>query len=409
MKWPLRKLETVADFRLGKMLDEKKNKGELKPYLANINVRWGEIELNDLREMRFEDHESESFGLKYGDIVMCEGGEPGRCALWKDQIPDIKIQKALHRIRPQASLNPEFLYYVFLQMGRTNAFAGLFTGATIKHLPREKLALVEVPVPPRNVQDAVARVLTTYDSLVENNRRRMALLEESARLLYREWFVRLRFPGHEHSRITDGVPTGWQTTDLSAVCMPKIGIQTGPFGSQLHQSDYSEEGFPVVMPKDIIGSTISTESIARVPEAICHRLPRHILQEGDIVLARRGDIGRKSLITSREAGWMCGTGCMRLRANTDVVDPRFLFATIGREDVMGVIASRAQGAIMPNLNLGILADIALVLPPKSLQQQFLEYVSPVHRQIEILQSQNEKLRTARDLLLPRLMNGEITV
>ena len=80
MKWDRKQLEQAADFRLGKMLDEEKNKGELMPYLANVNVRWGEFDLSDLREMRFEDRELDTFGLKHGDIVMCEGGEPGRCA-----------------------------------------------------------------------------------------------------------------------------------------------------------------------------------------------------------------------------------------------------------------------------------------------------------------------------------------
>ena len=117
MKWETRKLEAVADFCLGKMLDQKKNRGELLPYLANVNVRWGEFDLDDLREMRFEQHEHERYGLKYGDIVMCEGGEPGRCAIWKDQFPGMMIQKALHRIRPREGLRPEFLFYFFLYKG----------------------------------------------------------------------------------------------------------------------------------------------------------------------------------------------------------------------------------------------------------------------------------------------------
>jgi type I restriction enzyme S subunit len=96
MNWPTYKLGTVADFCLGKMLDQKKNRGELLPYLANINVRWGEFDLTDLREMRFEQHELERYGLRYGDIVMCEGGEPGRCAIWKEQRSAMMIQKALH-------------------------------------------------------------------------------------------------------------------------------------------------------------------------------------------------------------------------------------------------------------------------------------------------------------------------
>ena len=74
MRWPTQQLDKVADFRLGKMLDDKKNRGELMPYLANVNVRWGDFDLSDLREMRFEDNELDKFGLRYGDIVMCEGG-----------------------------------------------------------------------------------------------------------------------------------------------------------------------------------------------------------------------------------------------------------------------------------------------------------------------------------------------
>ncbi len=96
--WPRKRLGDVADLCLGKMLDQKKNKGEPRPYLANINVRWGEFDLVDLRQMRFEEGEMERYGLRLGDIVMCEGGEPGRCAIWKDQKPDMVIQKALQRV-----------------------------------------------------------------------------------------------------------------------------------------------------------------------------------------------------------------------------------------------------------------------------------------------------------------------
>ena len=147
MMWQHKPLEEVADFRLGKMLDQKKNRGELRPYLANVNVRWGAFDFNALREMRFEASEDDRYGLRYGDIVMCEGGEPGRCAIWKDERPGMMVQKALHRIRPHEGLDHRFLYYTFLSKGRTGELSGLFTGATIKHLPREKLAKAPIPIP----------------------------------------------------------------------------------------------------------------------------------------------------------------------------------------------------------------------------------------------------------------------
>jgi len=123
--WKRKPLDAVADFCPGKMLDQKKNRGDLLPYLANVNVRWGEFDLKDIREMRFEHRELERFGLKYGDIVMCEGGEPGRCAVWKEQIPGMMFQKALHRIRPRECLNKEFLFYLPLHRGRTRPFRPL--------------------------------------------------------------------------------------------------------------------------------------------------------------------------------------------------------------------------------------------------------------------------------------------
>lgn len=157
--WARKPLEEIAEFRLGKMLDKKKNKGELMPYLANINVRWGRLELDELRSMRFKQDELETYGLKFGDIVMCEGGEPGRCAVWKEEITGMMIQKALHRIRSRSNMNSPFLYHSLRHFGEGGHLASFFTGATIKHLPREKLAKVTVLVPPISILDKFAKFI----------------------------------------------------------------------------------------------------------------------------------------------------------------------------------------------------------------------------------------------------------
>jgi type I restriction enzyme S subunit len=168
--WSWRKLSEVADLCLGKMLDNKKNKGNLRPYLANINVRWGSLDLQDLREMRFEDRELERYGLRRGDIVMCEGGEPGRCVLWRDQMPGMMIQKALHRIRPAEGVESEYLYYALFHRGRSGGLEQYFTGATIKHLPGEQLAKVNVAVPGASTQswysNVVRPMLQLTDTLI---------------------------------------------------------------------------------------------------------------------------------------------------------------------------------------------------------------------------------------------------
>lgn len=172
--WVRNSLRELADCRLGKMLDQKKNKGELMPYLANVNVRWGAIDLNNLREMRFEDSELDAVGLQYGDIVMCEGGEPGRCALWKEQLPRMMIQKAIHRIRARVGVSYLFLYYSLRHKGQSGQLAPLFTGATIKHLPLEKLSNVQVDVPP-------AALMMRFAEQVDATERQITLLESAAR------------------------------------------------------------------------------------------------------------------------------------------------------------------------------------------------------------------------------------
>jgi type I restriction enzyme S subunit len=350
--------------------------------------------------------------VEAGDVLLnITGDSVARCCQVPEAILPARVNQHVAIVRPRREdFDARFLMYFFISPWMQSTMLSLAgSGGTRKALTKEMIQRFKIPKPPLCTQTAIGQTLSSYDLLMDNNQRRMRLLEDSATQLYREWFVRLRFPGHEHTHVTHGIPDGWTKTHLKAACIPDLGIQTGPFGSQLHQSDYSDVGIPVVMPKDILASRISTDSIARVPETVRDRLSRHVLQAGDIVLARRGDIGRKAFVAEREAGWLCGTGCMRLRADQDAVIPRILFDTIGRPDVMGIIVGRAQGAIMPNLNLTILRDVPIILAPIPLQRQFMEYAEPIHRIIEVLAQQNERLKQARDLLLPRLMSGEIAV
>ncbi|MBK6618007.1 MAG: hypothetical protein IPG31_06445 [Nitrosomonas sp.] len=146
---------------LGKMLDKEKNKGELKPYLRNINVRWGKFSLDDLLEMRFEESEYVRFGLKDGDLVICEGGEPGRCAVWRKELgQDMQIQKALHRVRFADSMNSSFVQMYFELCASNRRLEKMFTGTTIKHLTGEKLARMAVPICSINEQ---ARILLALE------------------------------------------------------------------------------------------------------------------------------------------------------------------------------------------------------------------------------------------------------
>ena len=142
--WVEKRLGEVCDSVLGKMLDRMKNRGRPEKYLRNVNVRWGSFDLSNLLEMGFEEDEQERFGLRRGDLVMCEGGEPGRCAVWTGVPAKMKFQKALHRIRCPKELNPYFLYYQFRAQAGAGVLQKYFDGrdATIKHLTGKLLKTV---------------------------------------------------------------------------------------------------------------------------------------------------------------------------------------------------------------------------------------------------------------------------
>lgn len=162
---------------------------------------------------------------------------------------------------------------------------------------------------------------------------------------------------------------GWTTKTIGELCDAGGGkVQTGPFGSQLHESDYSETGTPVVMPKDIPGSRIDESSIARISEAHVYRLRRHQLQKGDVVYGRRGDIGRQALVRDENIGWLCGTGCLRVTLGNSAVTPEFLHRYLQLLEVIRWIGGQAIGATMPNLNTNILRRIPVTFPVQASNQ-----------------------------------------
>ncbi len=164
--WAWARLGEIAEVQLGKMLDKKKITGVLYPYLANVSVRWGAFDLDNLKKMPFSEAEVEKFTLKTGDIIMCEGGVPGRCAVWREDTACVKYQKALHRIRVYEIL-PEFVRYYFEAIHETMFFTSRFSGSTIHHLPRETLIQIQIPIPPVDEQKRIVAKIEELFSLAD--------------------------------------------------------------------------------------------------------------------------------------------------------------------------------------------------------------------------------------------------
>ena len=164
----------------------------------------------------------------------------------------------------------------------------------------------------------------------------------------------------------------WKRIKLATI---SDSIQTGPFGSQLHQSDYSEIGTPVIMPKDMVGGILNEANIARIDDTHVQRLCKHKVKEGDIIYSRRGDVGRCVLITPKQENWICGTGCLKVSLKRNEVIPSFVFYLLQSSDSIGWIENHAVGATMPNLNTEILSNLPLSIPSFSVQQKIVSILS----------------------------------
>ena len=176
------------------------------------------------------------------------------------------------------------------------------------------------------------------------------------------------------------------------------GIQTGPFGSQLHQSDYSEIGTPVVMPKDLLNGTICADSIARVSLDHVNRLVRHKIEAGDILYSRRGDVGRCAYATETETGWLCGTGCLRVTIDPQKADSKYVFYRLQMPETIGWVVNHAVGSTMLNLNTSILSDVPLKLPALEEQKTVVKILSAYDDLIENNQKQIKLLEEAAQRL-----------
>ncbi|MEW5718218.1 MAG: restriction endonuclease subunit S, partial [Chloroflexota bacterium] len=226
-------------------------------------------------------------------------------------------------------------------------------------------------------------------------------LEESARQLYREWFVRLRFPGYEHTRIVKGVPEGWERKTLKELCE---SVDYGYTASATQEKlDFKFLRITDIVPEYIDWATVP---YCEVPE---DRAEKFRLREGDIVIARTGaTVGYAKRIHKRSPDAMFASYLVRLRLKP-ALDNLIAGVFIESQDYKNYVQSRIGGAAQPNANAQVLAGAEILVPPHSLQREFREFVEPLIDQRELLQIENEKLRAARDLLLPRLMSGEITV
>jgi len=370
--------------------------------------------------------------LKPEDLVFPHRGNIGAVGL----VPDDGLRYALSTSLMKITLDtqralPSFYYYFFRsQRGQAELLKNASrVGTPGIATPLTSLRGCVVPFPSLNEQEAAVAVLSSLDDRIALLRETNATLEAIAQAHFKSWFVdfdpvRAKAEGQEPEGLSAEiaglfpdsfdesgsglVPKGWSQTTLGQVGARHGGsIQTGPFGSQLHASDYVVAGVPVIMPKDLANRRVNEQSIARIQQSDADRLARHKVQAGDIVFSRRGDVERHALIGELEAGWICGTGCLLVRPGSAWPSPTFLSMALDEQRARKWLVRHAVGATMPNLNTGILADVPLLMPQTEILGAFENIVKATEEKRSANFEYIQVLTDLRDALLPRLISGQL--
>ena len=373
-----------------------------------------------------------------GDIVFTQRGTLGQVALVPQQPFETYVisQSQMKLTVDETKADPLFLYYLFASPTQQEYIRQNAIQVGVPHTNLGILRDTPVTLPKSvQVQKQIARVLGCLDDKIELNCRMNETLEATARAIFQSWFidfdpVRAKAGGETPESICqrlglapellalfpddfedafDGViPAGWTQSTLGDQAKEHGGfIQTGPFGSQLHASDYVDEGIPVVMPQDMVNRRVSVSKVARVSEDMAQRLSRHALQPGDVVYSRRGDVERHALVSEREAGWLCGTGCLLVRLGAGWSSQAYLSEALDLPATREWLVRHAVGATMPNLNTSILGAVPLLVPPEPLMQAFERIAGPLRRKQIANSLESDSLAETRDALLPQLLSAEL--
>ncbi|WP_295442093.1 restriction endonuclease subunit S [uncultured Thiodictyon sp.] len=270
--------------------------------------------------------------------------------------------------------NDTLFFQYLLRSYPLNSLAGGSAQPLINH---KTISRIQAWVPPLATQRKIAAILTAYDDLIEINKRRIDVLEKMAEEIYREWFVRMRFPGYQNTKITKGVPEGWERKKFGEFCMLKRGYDL--------PNDLLEEG-----PYPVVAST-SVKAFHK----------HYKVEPPVITTGRSGSLG--DVLMTHTRAWPLNTA-LYVR-NFFGNSPFLVFYTLKN---MG-LEKFDSGAGVPTLNRNHVSGIPMVVPERSLQQRFDGIVAPIHQQVETLRQENTNLTKTRDLLLPRLISGKLSV
>lgn len=361
-------------------------------FLRSLNIKPFRLNYEDLRFIDEGFHNKiRKSALRPGDVAVVRTGYPGTACVIPESLPDSNCSD-LVIVRPSVLLNPHYLAAIFNSQFGKDLVGGNLVGAAQQHFNVTVAKELQLLIPPRGEQDKIAAILSAYDDLIANNQRRITLLERMAEDIYREWFVRLRFPGHENVKVEKGVPQGWELASLASLGTYLNGYAFDP-------TEWFEEGIPII-------------KIREMTSGITAETPRNPGQ----AIPSRYHFGNDEIIFSWSATllvkiWDQGPGLLNQHlfkvTPANGVSKSFLFFSI--KFSLPIFESLTTGSTMKHIKRKELETVKVMRPVPDLIERFDSVVEPILAQVLQLTKANRELIATRDALLPRLISGKLSV
>ena len=332
-----------------------------------------------------------------GDILYSVVGSFGIPVLIKENVK-FTFQRHIAILRPNPHIvEPAYIYYSMLSKAFFLQADAAAIGAAQRTISLSSLQNLTINLPDLPTQRRIASILSAYDDLIENNRRQIKLLEEAAQRLYREWFVELRFPGHESVKVVDGVPEGWMKGTVDNIVKLLSGY---PFKS----SEYVSSGkYRLITIKNVKDGEFSPDNVDYIDQ-LPDKVPSHcILTEGDILLSLTGNIGRVCIVNGYN--YLLNQRVAKLQT----LHPAYAYCMFRSKEMLNKMTALSNGVAQQNLSPIRAEKIRILIPSSNLLFQFKNIVEPIISQIILLNNQITFACEARDRLLPELMGREIEV
>ncbi|MFO1053919.1 MAG: restriction endonuclease subunit S [Planctomycetota bacterium] len=407
--WGTSPFGALFEIQLGKMLSPKARvSAEPKPYLRNVNVQWNRIDLDNLARMDFSADEREKFALRPGDLLVCEGGEVGRSAIWKGELEECYYQKALHRLRPRSGdVDPTYVLHYLTQKFRVEkAFAQEHGQTTIAHLPKERLERLPVLLPSLAEQRKIAAILSSVDETIETTEAVIAQIDVVKKAMLEELLTR-GIPGR-HSRFKQteigDVPTDWSVITLDACNDPSRPICYGILMPGKHCAD----GVPVIKVKNIKNGEVDASDLLLTAPEIDAQYRRSRLRAGDLLLTIRGTTGRVALVPDALASANITQDTARVSAG-ESTSSAFLYYALQSVNAQAQIRDHTRGQAVKGINIGDVRRLLLPLPPKGEQQTIVETVRAIDEGFRAESLALSALRATKNALAAVLLAGELRV